>query len=118
MKKRLLSTIAAFSLFAAVAFVPSVSAESKSYNSGGKGFARAWQVTDQGGSGFNTWEVRYGFNKWAIDEDFIHGFHDSKGHAVKLTNGNSTYSDSDNGGSWSRIDVRHSGNAVYYNFNF
>ncbi|MNW44448.1 hypothetical protein D3C74_216830 [compost metagenome] len=140
MKKWLVSSVAALSLFSIVgvasaspsdsvsdsvydsanapASAPITLFESKSYDSGGRGFARSWEASDSGGSGFNTWEVEYGFNKFAIDEDYIHGYHNSKGHAVKLTNGNSTFSDSDNAGSWSRVDVTHSGNSVYYNFNF
>lgn len=101
-----------------LSLAPSAFAESKSYDSLGKGFARAWTLTDSGGSGSATWEVEYGFNKFAIDEDFIHGYHNSKGHTVKLTNGNDTYSDSNSAGKWSRIDVRHAGQTVYYNFNF
>lgn len=117
MKKMLLSSALVLGLLTSVA--ASASAETKSYNSGGMGFANSWTLADSGGSGFNTWEVNYGFNKFAIDEDFIHGYHNQKAHTVKLTNGNGTpFSDSASGGSWSRIDVRHSGTFVYYNFNF
>ncbi|WP_422659875.1 hypothetical protein ACK8P5_04940 [Paenibacillus sp. EC2-1] len=113
MKKKLLSSILTLSLLSLT-----LSAFASAYDSGGHGFGSSWTAYDDGGTGFNTWEVKYGFNKYAIDEDFIHGYHNSKGHTVKLTNGNGTYSDSDTAGNWSRVDVRHSGNAVYYNFNF
>ncbi len=100
---------------------PSMSTmEAKSYSSSGRGFANDWTAYDSGGTGFNTWEVEYGYNTLFINEDFIHGYHNQKAHTVKLTNnnGSGSYSDSSKGGSWSRVDVRHSGNFVYYNFNF
>ncbi|MGF7049398.1 hypothetical protein J2T13_003909 [Paenibacillus sp. DS2015] len=86
----------------------------------GQGFANSWTLYDSGGTGFHTWEVNYGFNKWAIDEDFIHGYHDSKAHQVKLTNASGTipFVDSDIAGNWAEIDVRHAGNFVYYDFNY
>lgn len=111
MKKWLLSSLLLVGLF-------SVTTSVSAYSSSGMGFAKAWTLTDSGGSGVATWEVEYGFNKFAIDEDFIHGYHNSKGHVSKLTNGNNTFSDSDVAGNWSEVDVVHAGNLVYYNFNF
>ncbi|MNW45229.1 hypothetical protein D3C74_224880 [compost metagenome] len=111
MKKWFISSAIALSLF-------SVAASASAYSSSGQGFARAWTLTDSGGTGSATWEVEYGFNKFAIDEDFIHGYHNSKGHTSKLTNATNTFSNSDTAGNWSGIDVVHNGSLVYYNFNF
>ncbi|OAB40795.1 hypothetical protein [Paenibacillus glacialis] len=113
MKKLLLTSALALGLL-------SIAASASAYDSGGKGFANSWTSYDAGGSGFNTWNLEYGFNKFAIDEDFIHAFHNSKAHSVKLTNdnGNNNHTGAGDPSTWATIDVRHSGSFVYYDHNF
>lgn len=86
--------------------------------SAGKGFSKAWESSVNGGSGDNTYTMIYGFNKYAIDEDYCHTYHNSLGHTAILTNATNTFSNSDKAGKWARVDVIHSGNSVTYKMEY
>jgi hypothetical protein len=79
-------------------------------NSSGQSFSSAWELLATG----TDWVMEYGFNKYAIDEDYAHTKHATKSHTAILKNGNGQYSNSDSATNWAEVDVVHAGTAITY----
>lgn len=80
---------------------------------GNKTFDKAWElsVTSDNGKGVLT----YGYNTFAINEDYAHAYHSTKSHYAYVKNGNGSFSGSNVGkGKWSKIEVTHKGNTITY----
>ncbi len=59
--------------------------------------------------------MTYGFNKYAIDEDYTWTIHDTNGTTAIVTRGGSdSSSDSASAGSWAKIEVTHNNVMVKY----
>lgn len=80
------------------------------YSSAGQTFTKSWELSDSG----TNWTINYGFNDWAIDEDFTHTKHMTRSHVAKVVNGSGSHADSDKEGNWAGIEVTHKGSTVYY----
>lgn len=80
----------------------------------GRGFTSSWEAS-QGDSSFG---FRYGFDTYLIDEDFCYSIY-SKSHTAAISNGNGGHETGYvAGGSWAKLEVRHSGSAVWYGMNY
>lgn len=80
-------------------------------------FTKAWtaELATNDGKG----KMKYGFNKFAIDEDFTWTIHDSNGHTAIVTRGTSnSSSDSASAGDWAKIEVTHNNVLVTYVMNY
>ncbi|SET56154.1 mediterrocin family bacteriocin [[Clostridium] polysaccharolyticum] len=78
-------------------------------------FSKPWERYKSGDN--DNAELTYGYNTWAIDEDYAWAKHNTKSHYASLKNGTGWHTGSGKGaGSLSRVDVTHSGSSVsYYN---
>lgn len=78
---------------------------------GSSNFQTTWSMT----AGSNTCKIVYGFNKFAIDEDTVHGYHASNEHRVYLIRGETPTGVKRAGpGRWARQEVRHTVHKVTY----
>lgn len=105
MKKKILPHIVIL-LLGVFILVPEVNAASKTATYSG-GFTTAWEksVNTNDGAGVLT----YGYNTFAINEDYAHGYHATKNHFVALSNGRGSFSSPSKGaGKVARVDVYHS----------
>lgn len=63
--------------------------------------------------------LTYGFNQFAINEDYAWATHATKNHYASLKNGNGWYTGPNKGaGSTSKIEVTHNGTSVSYYCNY
>ena len=84
-----------------------------SVTNGNKTFDKKWELstTSDGGKGVLT----YGYNTLAINEDYAHAYHSTKDHYAYVKNGNGSFSGSNVGkGNWSKIEVAHKGNSIFF----
>ncbi|WP_413405575.1 hypothetical protein [Paenibacillus amylolyticus] len=107
--KKLLATAGLTIAMLSVASSALASPVTTSKNSSGQGFTKSWELVASGPS----WIMEYGFNKFAIDEDYVHTKHSGVSHTALLSNG-SNYSNSANAGNWAEVDVSHQGTYVTY----
>ena len=113
MKKRLMRTISCAVMTVTMFTVSTTSVMAYSITNGGKGFSSAWErsVTSDGGKAI----LKYGFNKFAVDEDYAHAYHSTKRHYAYVKNSNGSFSGSNaNSKRWSKIEVRHKGSSITY----
>lgn len=60
-------------------------------------------------------ELEYGFNTWLINEDTCYANNNNSNHYAKIRNGSGVHvGSSKSAGSWSKIEVQHSGSTVTY----
>lgn len=92
----------------------SLPVSAKTYSSAGQGFTASWELADGG----SDWLIKYGFNTFAIHEDYTHTYHSTKHHVATVTNSNGAFSDEDGAGKWAGIEVTHSGNSITYSISY
>jgi len=107
MKKLLICFVAALNV---LALSSSVFATEVKRTSSGQSFTSAWELPASG----TDWVMLYGFNKYAIDEDYTHTKHYSTSHTAIVKNNNGQFSDSDTANNWAKIEVTHSGTSIEY----
>lgn len=73
-------------------------------------FNEPWEQVE-GGSG---WTMIYGYNEFAINEDYVHSLHSYLAHTSKITHSGHSHQTTAVAGSWANVDVVHSGSPVYY----
>lgn len=86
-----------------------------SVSASASGFKSDWQLYKY--SGTNAGKLVYGYNTWAVNEDYAIATHSKNRHQAQIRNGNGYHSAwTVDAGQTSRIDVVHSGSTVsYYN---
>lgn len=78
-----------------------------------KTFDKAWElsVTSDNSKAVLT----YGYNTFAINEDYAHAYHSSKKHYAYVKNSNGSFAGSNvRDGKWSKIEVTHKGSSITY----
>lgn len=73
------------------------------YASQGQSFSKAWSKTAGGAD----WSINYGYNRFAINEDFTHTKNNVQSCIAEVKNGNGTYNRSATKGNWAKIEVVH-----------
>jgi hypothetical protein len=107
MKKTISAFLIGLSLLVVGLSAPA-EASSLSRTSEGQTFERAWRLTATNSAG--TASLTYGFNTWAIDEDYSWSTHHTVRHHAWLRNSRGLHSGtSSSANSRSRVDVRHGG---------
>lgn len=86
---------------------------------GTQGFTTGWQTTTYGddrGDGYGTRaKMTYGFNTFAINEDFTWADHSLKKHSAIVQNNKGTFMSAKKAaGTTAKIEVTHSGNVIIY----
>lgn len=82
---------------------------------GASNFNSAWSLVKEGDEGLGVAYMEYGFNKYAIDEDFVWTNHTSNGHSAIVTRGGSDSSSASSSKmSWAKIEVKHTNVYVEY----
>ncbi|UKS25912.1 hypothetical protein LOZ80_30860 [Paenibacillus sp. HWE-109] len=98
----------------ALASVSASAATLSDSKNGASYFTSAWALEKQV-PGTTPGKMYYGFNKFAIDEDFTHTIHDANGHTAIVTRGASNSSSAaGNAGKWAKIEVTHNNVSVQY----
>lgn len=89
-----------------------VSAQSLSKTYSGS-FSKAWERYASGDNGKAN--LTYGYNTWAINEDYAWAKHNTKSHYAALKNGSGWHTGSGKkAGSTSKIEVTHKGSKISY----
>lgn len=107
MKKIISAFLIGLSLLAVGLSMPA-EANSLSRTSAGQSFNSPWRLTAVNNAG--TAAITYGFNTWAINEDYSWSTHHNVRHHAWLRNSRGLHSgSSSSANSRSRVDVRHGG---------
>lgn len=102
----LFACLLTFLLFPKFAFAGSVSKSASSFDS-------AWELYASSADGKAN--MTYGFNTYAIHEDYVHGIHSTLSHYSALNNGSGWHTGTGkDAGKYSNVDVTHSGSYVSY----
>lgn len=119
MKKFKIASIATVALVLSLSLsaLTASAASIEASRNGASNFEKAWKAelstADKKG------KMQYGFNKFAIDEDFTWTIHDSNGHTAIVTRGSSNSSSSSgSAGSWAKVEVTHNNVSVKYTMNY
>jgi len=110
--KRISGFIVAFSLFICLA-MPTFAAESTlvTATSSGHSFSSDWSGV---ATGVNNSTLTYGFNTFAIDEDYAYAGYSQCYHYARISNGNGTYSCAAKYDGLAKLEVTHHGSSVTY----
>lgn len=113
MKRSFTKLIAGFILATVLVASNPVDANAYSTTNNGKGFKKAWELSVTCDS--NKGVLTYGYNTFAINEDYAHAYHSSKKHYAYVKNGKGSFSGSNKSkGKWSKIEVTHKGTTITY----
>jgi hypothetical protein len=95
----------------------STGASAKVYkeDSGSRSFSKAWSSTP-----VNTSErtFKYGYNTTAINEDYTHTYHRTKGHTAYVKNISNQQTLNKSKGSYAKAEIRHKSGKVFYEYSY
>lgn len=111
--KKVKKAISIMTLLAVLALPATVQAQQWKVNNDGRTFEQAWEA-QEGDSSFG---FIYGYNTTWINEDYCHSIYQYY-HDAALSNARGGFSSGASGGNWAKIEVRHSGTAVWYGMNY
>ncbi len=95
----------------------SVPVNAYSVTNGSKTFKDAWELSTTVDKGKGV--LTYGYNTVAINEDYAHAYHSTKGHYAYVKNSRGSFSGSNaKKGKTSKIEVRHKGSSITYGISY
>lgn len=113
MRKKYTNVVAGIVLASVMMVGNTINTNAFSITNDGKGFSKAWELSVT--SDDNKAILKYGFNTFAINEDYAHAYHSTKSHYAYLKNGKGSFSGKNKGsGSWSKIEITHKGSSIVY----
>lgn len=78
-------------------------------------FSDSWELIEERGVGTEHYRaLKFGFNKFAYNEDYAHTYYEYSSHKATVENDNGPFSKSGSKQSWARIEVKHAGTNITY----